>query len=48
MSTTFVFVGLLGGRELALCQKGISGLTLQEAGKLVVRDVCPWARSDSS
>ena len=29
MSTTWVFVGLLAGRELALCQKGISGATLK-------------------
>lgn len=40
MSTTWVFLGLLAGRELSLAARGASegGRTVREAGRLVLRD----------
>ena len=39
MSTTWVFIGLLGGRELAMAFRGASGGTVKEAAKLMGRDL---------
>ncbi|MEM1415269.1 MAG: hypothetical protein AAGH15_10225 [Myxococcota bacterium] len=39
MSTTWVFIGLLGGRELAMAFRGASGGTAKEALKLLGRDL---------
>ncbi|MEC7518522.1 MAG: hypothetical protein VYE22_01585 [Myxococcota bacterium] len=39
MSTTWVFIGLLGGRELAMSIRKSSELSLKQAGKLMGRDV---------
>ena len=32
MAEACCLIGLLAGRELALCKRGISGLTLQDTG----------------
>ena len=39
MSTTWVFIGLLGGRELAMALRRTSGLSVRGAAKLLGRDV---------
>lgn len=39
MSTTWVFVGLLGGREIAMALRKTSGRTWQHALKLMLRDL---------
>lgn len=39
MSTTWVFIGLLGGRELAMAIRGASGGTVKDAAKLLGRDL---------
>ncbi len=39
MSTTWVFIGLLAGRELALIVRGAAGRPLREGFKLAGRDV---------
>lgn len=39
MSTTWVFIGLLGGRELAMALRGSSNLTAKKAAKLMSKDL---------
>jgi hypothetical protein len=39
MSTTWVFIGLLGGRELAMALRKVSGRSWREAGRLMTRDL---------
>ncbi|MCB9759802.1 MAG: hypothetical protein H6739_08155 [Alphaproteobacteria bacterium] len=39
MSTTWVFIGLLGGRELALALRGVSGRGWRVAAGLLIKDV---------
>jgi hypothetical protein len=39
MSTTWVFLGLLGGRELAMALRRVSGRGWQVAVALMLRDV---------
>ena len=38
MSTTWVFLGLLGGRELAMSLRGCSGHSWKVAGKMMAKD----------
>lgn len=38
MSTTWVFIGLLGGRELAMALRRVSGRSWREAARLMTRD----------
>ena len=39
MSTTWVFIGLLSGRELAMALRKTSDFSLSEALKIVIRDL---------
>jgi hypothetical protein len=39
MSTTWVFIGLLGGREMAMALRRASGRSWREAGRLMTRDL---------
>ncbi|HJL17795.1 MAG TPA: hypothetical protein RMH99_19175 [Sandaracinaceae bacterium LLY-WYZ-13_1] len=39
MSTTWVFIGLLGGREIAMAYRRSSDLSVKEAGKLLGKDI---------
>ncbi len=39
MSTTWVFIGLLGGRELAMAIRGTSELTLKKAARMMGKDL---------
>ncbi len=39
MSTTWVFVGLLAGREFAMSLRGVSGKTRAETARLIFRDL---------
>lgn len=39
MSTTWVFIGLLGGREIAMAIRNSSELSVKDAGKLLAKDI---------
>lgn len=39
MSTTWVFIGLLGGRELAMALRRSSGVSIKDASKLLFKDL---------
>lgn len=39
MSTTWVFVGLLGGRELSMALRGSSGVSVKSATRLLLKDL---------
>ena len=39
MSTTWVFIGLLGGRELAMALRGSSGLSVRQAARMMGKDL---------